>query len=125
MNAEIAIKILPFLTAKYYSSMCFTYRKVQDPLMKLARAQYEAAFAINVKLFLIAVNFAAPHNELLLFESIYIQTSVRNKCRCSFFVHFLHYMFRPLLVAIFRWFVIQKIRRQLPYISTDPLRQYV
>jgi hypothetical protein len=42
-----------------------------------------------------------------------------------FIVHFLHYMFRPQLVAIFRWFVIQKIRRQLPYMSTDPLRQYV
>jgi hypothetical protein len=41
-----------------------------------------------------------------------------------FIVHFLHYMFRPLLVAIFRWFVIQKIRRQLLYMSTDPLRQY-
>jgi hypothetical protein len=26
-----------------------------------------------------------------------------------FIVHFLHYMFRPLLVAIFRWFVPQKI----------------
>jgi hypothetical protein len=39
-------------------------------------------------------------------------------------VHFLHYMFRPLLVAIFRWFVIQKILRQLPHVSTDPLLQY-
>jgi hypothetical protein len=28
-----------------------------------------------------------------------------------FIEHFLHYMFRPLLVAIFRWFVIQKIQR--------------
>jgi hypothetical protein len=37
--------------------------------------------------------------------------------------NFLHYMFRPLLVAIFRWFVIQKIRRQLLYMSMDPLRQ--
>jgi hypothetical protein len=43
--------------------------------------------------------------------NIYIETSVRNKCRCStnvgarFIVHFLHYMFRPLLVAIFRWFL--------------------
>jgi hypothetical protein len=26
-----------------------------------------------------------------------------------FIVPFLHYMFRPLLVAIFRWFVTQKI----------------
>jgi hypothetical protein len=34
-------------------------------------------------------------------------------------------MFRPLLVAIFRWFVIQKIQRQLLYMSTDPLLQYV
>jgi hypothetical protein len=30
-------------------------------------------------------------------------------------------MFRPLLVAIFRWFVIQKIQSQLLYMSTDPL----
>jgi hypothetical protein len=36
-----------------------------------------------------------------------------------FVVHFLHYMFRPLLVAIFKWFVIQKIRRQLPHVSMD------
>jgi hypothetical protein len=42
-----------------------------------------------------------------------------------FIVHVLHYMFQPLLVAIFRWFVIQKIRRQLPHVSTDPLLQYV
>jgi hypothetical protein len=38
-----------------------------------------------------------------------------------FVVHFLHYMFRPLLVAIFRWFAIQKIQSQLLYMSTDPL----
>jgi hypothetical protein len=37
-----------------------------------------------------------------------VETSVRNKCRARFIVHFLHYMFRPLLVAIFKWFVIQK-----------------
>jgi hypothetical protein len=30
-------------------------------------------------------------------------------------------MFRPLLVAIFRWLVIQKIQSQLLYMSTDPL----
>jgi hypothetical protein len=42
-----------------------------------------------------------------------------------FIVHFLQYMFRPLLVAIFRWFVIQKIQSQLLYMSTDKLLQYV
>jgi hypothetical protein len=57
---------------------------------------------------------------LRVYQPIYVETSVRNKCRCSFYCALLtHYMLRPLLVAIFRWFVIQKIRRQLPHVSTD------
>jgi hypothetical protein len=42
-----------------------------------------------------------------------------------FIVHFLHYMFRPLLVAIFRRFVIQKNSKSVAFMSTDPLLQYV
>jgi hypothetical protein len=66
-------------------------------------------------------------------QSIYIETSVRNKCRCSFYcalltLHVLapiHYMFWPLLVAIFRWFCNTKKFEDSYCMSTDPLRQYV
>jgi hypothetical protein len=42
---------------------------------------------------------------------IYIYRNLRTlqtNVGARFIAHFLHYMFRPLLVAIFRWFVTQK-----------------
>jgi hypothetical protein len=43
----------------------------------------------------------------------------------DFIVHFSHYMFRPRLAAIFRWFTITKISKVVTIYSTDPLSRHV
>jgi hypothetical protein len=54
-------------------------------------------------------------------------TSVRNKVILvlDFIVHFSHYMFRPRLAAIFRWFANTKISMAVTIYSTDPLSRHV
>jgi hypothetical protein len=43
----------------------------------------------------------------------------------DFIVHFSHYMFRPRLAAIFRWFTNTKISKAVTIYSTDPLSRHV
>jgi hypothetical protein len=70
-----------------------------------------------------ARNIVLHNNETV---NIYRNLRAQQMSVLVFIVHFLHYMFRPLLVAIFRWYVTQQcFWRQLLYVSTDPLRQYV
>jgi hypothetical protein len=43
----------------------------------------------------------------------------------DFIVHFSHYMFRPRLAAIFRWFANTKKSKAVTIYSKDPLSRYV
>jgi hypothetical protein len=54
-------------------------------------------------------------------------TSVHNNVFfvLEFIVHFSHYMFRPRLAAIFRWFANTKLTKAVTIYSTDPLSRYV
>jgi hypothetical protein len=54
----------------------------------------------------------------------YIKTSVRNKCRCSFYCALLTLHVSAPIGGHLQVVCNTKIRRQLLYLSTDPLRHY-
>jgi hypothetical protein len=56
---------------------------------------------------------------------IYVETSVRNKCRCSFYCALLTLHVSAPIGGHLQVVCNTKIRRQLPHVSTDPLLQYV
>jgi hypothetical protein len=60
-----------------------------------------------------------------IYGSICIETSVRNKCRCSFYCAHLTLHVSAPIGGHLQVVCNTKIRRQLLYMSTDPLRQYV